>query len=344
MLKIKVLPAGCGDCLLVSFGQGSNIKNILIDGGIGATYKKLKPEIELIKRNNQYIDLLVVTHSHDDHINGIIKFIADEKNNDCIKKVWFNSGIHFDREKVQMLCSSEDLDISTKKIKYLEDALLRMNFMKDKIWNNEFIRQGYMSKIGDADITVLSPDNHSLEKLKLFTKEHRNLDIAGNDYDFSTKLIDFNLDNFETDNSIENSTSISFLFEYNGKRILFLADSFPHIVVDGLVITKALEENNKIDFVKLSHHASKGNLNDELLECIDCTNYIVSTHGNCSNKLPNKETFSRLIKHFKSINLYFNYNNDTIKSIFFEDELSGKDYSINTYYLPENNYEIKVEE
>ena len=344
MLKIKVLPAGCGDCLLVSFGQGSDIKNILIDGGIGATYKKLKPEIEFIKSKNQYIDLLVVTHSHDDHINGIIKLIEDEKNNDCIKQVWFNSGVHFDREKVEMLRFSTGLNISSKKIKYLEDTLLSMNFIENKIWNNELIKQGYISKIGDANITVLSPDNNSLEKLKLFTKEHRDLDIAGKDYDFSTRLIDFNLDNFEVDNSIENSTSISFLFEYNEKRILFLADSFPHIVTEGLVKTKVLEENNKIDFVKLSHHASKGNLNNELLESIDCANFIVSTHGNCSNKLPNKETFARLIKHFKSINLYFNYNNDTIKNIFFEDELSGKNYSINTYYLPEYNYEIKVEE
>ncbi len=344
MLKIKVLPAGCGDCLLVSFGQGSDIKNILIDGGIGATYKKLKPEIEFIKSKNQYIDLLVVTHSHDDHINGIIKFIEDEKNNDCIKQIWFNSGVHFDREKVKMLSSSDGLDISSKKIKYLEDTLLSMKFMEDKIWNNKLIMQGHITKIGDANITVLSPDHNSLEKLKLFTKEDRDLDIAGKDYDFSTRLTDFNLNNFETDNSIENSTSISFLFEYNGKKILFLADSFPEIVAEGLAKTNVLEENKKIDYVKLSHHASKGNLNDQLLENIDCVNYIVSTHGNCSNKLPNKESFARLIKHFKLINLYFNYNNDTIKNIFFEDELSGKDYSINTYYLPEHNYEIKVEE
>jgi len=219
-----------------------------------------------------------------------------------------------------------------------------MKFMENQIWNNKLIMQGYTTEIGDASITVLSPDSSSLEKLKLFTKEHRDLDIAGKDYDFSTRLIDFNLDNFESDNSIENSTSISFLFDYNGKRILFLADSFPNTVTDGFVQTKVLEKNNKIDFVKLSHHASKGNLNDELLESIDCTNFIVSTHGNCSNKLPNKESFARLIKHFKLINLYFNYNNDTIKNIFFGDELSGKDYRINTYYLPESNYEIKVEE
>ena len=40
MLTLKVLPANGGDCLLVSFGKEKSIKNILIDGGIGTTYKK----------------------------------------------------------------------------------------------------------------------------------------------------------------------------------------------------------------------------------------------------------------------------------------------------------------
>ena len=40
MLRIKVLPANCGDCILISFDDGDMIKNILIDGGIGITYKK----------------------------------------------------------------------------------------------------------------------------------------------------------------------------------------------------------------------------------------------------------------------------------------------------------------
>ncbi len=343
ILKIKVLPAGCGDCLLVSFGYKNDMKNILIDGGIGRTYKELKKEIEHIISQDQYIDLLIVTHSHNDHINGIIKFIEDEKNNNCIKKIWFNSGVHFDREKVEMLTQSNGVDISSRKIKYLEDVLMSMECMEQKIWNNELIMQGHITNIGDAKMTVLSPDEAGLEKLRRFTKEQRDLDIAGKDYDFSTKLMDFNLDIFEEDNSVENATSISFMFEYSNRRILFLADSLPKMVLDGLLKTKLLKDNKQIDYVKLSHHASKGNLNDELLKSIECKNYIVSTHGNCSNRLPNKETFARIVKHFKSINLYFNYRNDVIENIFFNGETSGKDYEIDIIYLPEQNYEIEVE-
>ena len=58
MLGIKVLPANCGD---------------------------------KIKDNNQKIDLLIVTHTDDDHIKGIIKFIEDDTLNNYIQEVWFNS-------------------------------------------------------------------------------------------------------------------------------------------------------------------------------------------------------------------------------------------------------------
>jgi beta-lactamase superfamily II metal-dependent hydrolase len=344
MLKIKVLPAGCGDCILISFGEEKDIKNILIDGGLGNIYPRiLQQEIKDIKLAEQHIDLLVITHSHTDHINGIIKFIEDDENNDCIKKVWFNSGVHFDREKVEMLTQYSGLNISAPRIKYLEDELLGMKFMEKNIWNSELIKQGHVEKLHNATLTVLSPDNEGLDKLKIFTKEHRSTNIARNlDYDFSTKIADFKLDEFIEDKSIENSTSISFMFEYDKKKILLLGDSFPRTVVDGLIQTKILDKDNTVDYVKLSHHASRGNLNDDLLEYIYCSNYIVSTHGDCTSKLPNKETFARIVKHFDSINLFFNYENSILDKIFEKDKLVTDDYKINIVYLPKQNYEIEL--
>jgi beta-lactamase superfamily II metal-dependent hydrolase len=344
MLKIKVLPANGGDSILVSFGEEDNIKNILIDGGIGSTYKKaIKREIESIKKAKQAIDLLVVTHSHEDHINGIIKFIEDDKNNDCIQKVWFNSGVHFNREKVALLKQDNGTDISIRKIKSLEDKLISMKFMGKNIWNDELIEQGQVLKLGDATLTVLSPDSNGLEKLKKFTKELRDTNITSNDYDYAIRLADFDLNNFEEDDSIENATSISFLFEYADKRILFMADSSPSTILNGLIETGVLVKDKKIDYVKLSHHASKNNLNNELLGAIECSNYIVSTFGKSSNKLPNKETFARIVQYSKTLNLYFNYKNEIIEGIFFEDELEGSDYKINKIYLQDNNYEIEVQ-
>ena len=214
--------------------------------------------------------------------------------------------------------------------------------MGRNIWNDELVMQGHTEKIAEAMLIVLSPNSNGIEKLKTLTAEIRNTDIAAEDYDYDRKLVDFKLNDFVEDDSVENATSISFLFEYEGKRILFLADTAPSVVVEGLRVTKVLEKNKKIDYVKLSHHASKGNMSNELLDMIESNNYIVSTFGKSSNKLPNKETFARIVQYHKSINLYFNYKNEKIESIFEDDVLETDDYKIELIYVEDNNYEIEV--
>ena len=89
------------------------------------------------------------------------------------------------------------------------------------IWNFELVKQGDIEEFNNGKITVLSPDYNGLEKLKGFTEKIRDLDVAGKKFDFSTNINDFDLTNFkdDEDDSTENETSISFMFEYNKKRL-----------------------------------------------------------------------------------------------------------------------------
>ncbi|RXM50581.1 MULTISPECIES: MBL fold metallo-hydrolase [unclassified Chryseobacterium] len=72
---------------------------ILIDGGIGNTYKStsnvkgdLNRVIKKIREDEQFIDLLVLTHFHDDHIGGVLRWLnKDKEAPNLIKKVWFTS-------------------------------------------------------------------------------------------------------------------------------------------------------------------------------------------------------------------------------------------------------------
>jgi glyoxylase-like metal-dependent hydrolase (beta-lactamase superfamily II) len=105
-MRIKVLKAFNGDSSLVSFNDIDGVsRNILIDGGIGESYVQakgpkgkpvfgdLKNCIDEIKRAEQYIDLLILTHIDDDHIGGILKWFSyDEAVPSLVKEVWFNSG------------------------------------------------------------------------------------------------------------------------------------------------------------------------------------------------------------------------------------------------------------
>ncbi|MDR0824203.1 MAG: hypothetical protein LBN74_03865 [Prevotella sp.] len=53
----------------------------------------MKQLVLCIKSQNEFIDLLILTHVDDDHIGGVLKwFEQDVDAKDLVKKVWFNSG------------------------------------------------------------------------------------------------------------------------------------------------------------------------------------------------------------------------------------------------------------
>ena len=70
-MRIKMLPALNGDCILVEY---SPAHFILIDGGYVDTYQNyLLPKLKEIAARGGSLDLLVVTHIDSDHVSGIIK-------------------------------------------------------------------------------------------------------------------------------------------------------------------------------------------------------------------------------------------------------------------------------
>lgn len=325
MLNIKVLPANCGDSIIISFDDGNRIKNILVDGGAGTVYEDtLRNEIKKIKHLGQKIDLLIVTHTDIDHIGGIIKFIEDDILNNCIEELWFNSWTNFGGKPVKL--SHDKKEISAGSAKTLEKKLEKM-----KIWQNELIAQGIYRKYNQAKITVVSPNEDSLEELRGYLKSEF---LISESDDRKKKIAFLQKRDFKEDKSISNGSSIAFVFEYQNKKILFTGDSFSSIVLEGLEKINFINNDKKVkfDYVKISHHASKKNTSDGLLEKIECNNYIVTTQG-CNGK-PNKETFARILKHHEPLNIYFNYKNRKTENIFTSDDLEN--YKITQTYLEDN--------
>ena len=90
----------------------------------------------------------------------------------------------------------------------------------------------------------------------------------------------------------------------------------------------------KIDFVQLSHHGSKRNLNQYFLEIIDTEKFIISTDGSSHNH-PNKETLCKIIMNpkrdkTKKINFLFNYEDicERFKQVFTEDERRSYNFNL----------------
>ena len=87
----------------------------------------------------------------------------------------------------------------------------------------------------------------------------------------------------------------------------------------GHKVAEAIPES--VNHVKVAHHGSRNNISNELLDIIDCDNFIFSTNGGIANaNHPDREAIANILCHpqrnrNKKIHLYFNYLlNDIIES------------------------------
>lgn len=338
---IKVLPVKHGDAFCIQFlGNDDKIHNIFIDGGFAKTYRQtLKKEAQRVSNANEKIDLFIITHTDRDHISGVLKFVQDYGETNLVEQYWFN---HSD---VNMLSNKTD-----NKMSIYEGIKLR-EYLKNR---GKLIKYDVTDEMDDFDcygatLTVLSPSQLILENYKNLwnnkEKQEKKAKITseGNDYSYSIKQLAQK--HFIEDSKIENGVSIAFIFQVHSKTILFLADSYPSTIINSLQ-NKGYKKL-KVDYVKLSHHASKSNLNEELLSFIDCDKYIISANGKNHYHFPHKESLARILTHSKrdfskKITFIFNYNNELLQSLFTEEDKKNYNFSCSYPNTNENGFTIKL--
>ena len=93
-VTIQMLPAASGDCIYLEFPDPDF--RILIDGGYAKTYHKyLKKFLLNLAAEGKRLNLIVVTHIDNDHINGIKSLLQENGNAKDpqiigIDEIWFN--------------------------------------------------------------------------------------------------------------------------------------------------------------------------------------------------------------------------------------------------------------
>ena len=258
---------------------------------------------------------MVITHVDDDHIGGIIRmFEYADPNLDKIQKVWFNSGelistffkTKIDPQRECPIILKRDRELSVKQGITLEKLLKKRGYLEPEV-----IYAGCDAvQFYDSKITILSPDRTGLEKLnKQWETEKGDVLLSREPCDYKTPISQLKDKPFVEDQSVPNESSISFLFEYRGKKILFLADSHPSVAAGSIKkIGYSPGKKLGLDLVKIAHHSSRKNTCPGLLELIKCNNYLISTNGK-RHGLPDKEAMARIIAaNKKRTYIYFNYD------------------------------------
>ncbi|MBD8527427.1 ComEC/Rec2 family competence protein [Pseudomarimonas arenosa] len=330
-LSLTMLPAKEGDCLLLSYGAPDARRHVLIDAGRNWTYKNALANL-LAEQEIKTLELLVVTHVDRDHIDGMLALMRDPALDIKVRSIWFNTWAHLEGESITVV-DTEDDDTEAFGAKMGEE-LSGLIVEKGWAWNSQFggaavvvsdTACGNIITLDELKLTLLSPTRAKLDELKPeWVKECRKAGITPgavlkeyvlNEEDdelesFGAINIDLlAAEPFSGDHSEANGSSIAFLAEYGGRRILLAGDAHEDVLVPQLQALGATPTTPlAIDAFKIPHHGSKYNVSKDLLQLIDCKHYLISTNGNYF-KHPDDVAIARLIK-FGGDNptLHFNYD------------------------------------
>lgn len=336
-MTIKFLKAGNGDAILISLKESDSVRNIIIDGGVSATYYnpdtntpgELQIEIDKIRKVGQFIDLLVLTHIDNDHICGITEwFRTDSRAGELVKQVWFNSGKtianylkHSENEDLRIGISRMDKKTGVAEAVEFEEYLEKSN-----IWDKKIIIQGQEVELFGLKFTFLSPTIDELERLLKHYREKlgQNTYTAARESDWKIPLKQFIEEEsgkgfrFIQDDSLKNGSSISFLITYDDRSFLFLGDSHPNTITKQLAKFGWNKENPlEVEFVKVSHHGSKGNTSRKLIEALRTNDYVFSTDSS-GHFHPHKRTIARILSVNPAAIFHFNY--EYVRNSLFSEE------------------------
>lgn len=376
MFKVEMLQAEWGDCLWIEYGNSSNPKRILIDGGITSTYKLIKQRILALPEDRRHFDLFVITHIDADHIEGAIKLLGRiQELKVTFGDIWFNGYEH--------LQEFEDDRLGGIQGEFLS-ALIKTRKLN---WNKAFDGKSVVvpdegdlpvKYLGDnLKITILSPTRETLKNLIPAWDQNVADNDLGKDKTLEEVLAlletkskfrpeDFIDDRmgeleidvedladsfFEEDEAEANGSSIAFLLEFyddedkTNKSCLLTGDAHPSVLISSLTRLFSEEKSRiKLDLLKVSHHGSKNNTNKELLQLIDCQKFLLSSNGKKYSH-PDKESIARILFYHKGEippQLYFNYLSK-FNEVWNNLQLIDGDYPYQVRYVDENEDSVIID-
>jgi hypothetical protein len=349
IFSLDIRRARKGDCLLLHFASENELGLVMIDGGPKSVYQPhLKPRLQEIKaarglteQESLLVDLLMVSHVDDDHIQGILDLTREEITARQahqpqmlnVQSFWHNSfdeiidhdpeeltasvkkqfgasaiaggGELPDMERFEVEAeSSEHPEVVSSSLKILasieQGFRLRqdaegLGFRHNPEVGGKLIMAHENGQAFDIapglKFTVVGPMQPELEALHQKHIEWL-ADLKKKGKSPPAALAAY------IDKSVPNLSSLVVLAEFGGKRMLLTGDARGDKILEGLQLVGLLGPGKKstmaIDLLKVPHHGSSNNLDDDFFERIITQHYVFSGNGEHGN--PEREAMEMLLQ------------------------------------------------
>jgi hypothetical protein len=313
---LEALPAKHGDSLLLHFGTEADPGLAVIDGGpAGVLNASLLPRLQAIHKERGEpkrlaIDLGMVSHIDDDHVNGIAALTSKMVQNTVkppleFARFWhnsFNDLLDDDDEELgttASLVSAASIGTSAPNASAVIASVgqgreVRKNLEALGIGNNSpfksLIVTGHEKspfKLKNLKFTVVAPLAEQVEELqKEWAEDVKKLK---KDKPKKGRVAEY------LDESVPNLSSLVFLVEDGKKRMLLTGDARGDHTLEGLEKVGLLKKGKtmKVDILKCPHHGSDRNVDHDYFERILAKHYVISADGKHGNPdIPTLEMIS----------------------------------------------------
>lgn len=348
-MRIELLPALNGDCILVEYLPNHfilidggyvdtykhyllpRLKEIAAQGGkldlLVVTHidsDHISGIVKLLEEEELPIPIESIWYNGYRHVQSNVKVTTDTE-------------MFVHKSICKEALKEENKPISAKQGCTLSALIMQKGLLWNNPMNGGVMKAPLSIPIGDAIIHILSPNDSDIDDLNSFWKKRLIKDgllskTHSNEYwddafEFSLSKekpgfhflekkvsksynwVKISEERYSPDTSATNGSSISFVLEIDGKRVLFMGDSHSETIEESLEMLYGKENKPyRFDAVKLSHHGSYNSNSPKLFSMIACDKWLVSTNGETYNH-PDMPTLAYIVTQDTDRNkeLYFNY-------------------------------------
>ncbi len=316
-MRLRVIQADYGDCLILEYGLGDQANHILVDGGPAGVYANhLKPELQVIAAGGGKIDLMVLSHVDEDHEVGLVDLMSDLATGQnqgqppfiTVQRLWYNTfrqtlGANgdlagpfasFAAESAGLPSAMQHFAFSVSQGEDLWKASEILNVPRNTGFPGGLVSLAGAPRPVELEglrLWILGPSQPNLEQ---YEKDWAAWYAKHKDRPFGASA---SRAAREIDRSVTNLSSIMFLAESAGRRILMTGDGRGDDLVEGLKQAGLMKAGGlHVDVLKVPHHGSLRNNSQQFFKLVTASQYVISAGKHKNDGNPDLDTLKWIVE------------------------------------------------
>ena len=219
-IVVKSFDVGQGDFFLIRVSDANGkYFNLMVDCGKTDVLEDLTDAL-----NGQRLNGIVVTHVDNDHIVGVIDLLENYETCDFLNNVF----IIYNKYDETLITYDKGNKLHEEIRRRLSQKMLIKSYARNYNRENKVIER--RRKKEELPVHILSKVQRGLMSADMLEKEHVYITLLSPDIDTLKKLmrnwkkVTESSTKVQEDSELKNQSSISFLLEFNEKKVLMMGD------------------------------------------------------------------------------------------------------------------------